>query len=139
MKIFGTKIPGKEYIQRHGAYGLMYKEGRIATISFPQGFFLPGGGVDAGESYEQALKREAIEELGWVIDDLKLIGVATQFFYTAFQDLYIENIGHFYFVGRISATAQKTEVDHDLVWLTPEVAIEKLYHDHQRWAVELLH
>ncbi len=135
MKIFGTKIPGKEYIQRHGAYGLMYKEGKIATISFTQGFFLPGGGVDAGETYEQALKREAIEELGWEINDLRLIGEATQFFYTAFQDLYIENIGHFYFVGRISDTGQKTEVGHDLVWLTPEVAIEKLYHEHQRWAV----
>lgn len=46
----------------------------------PEVWFLPGGGVEKGETLEQAARREAYEELGAELGDLSLMGVYTNFF-----------------------------------------------------------
>jgi len=43
-------------------------------------WFLPGGGVEKGETLEQAIRREAQEEIGAQLSDLSLLGVYTNFF-----------------------------------------------------------
>ncbi len=51
-------------------------EGRIVLVAGedPPRWWLPGGGVEQGESAEQALARELDEEAGAVIEDLEFLG-----------------------------------------------------------------
>ena len=50
---------------RRGAYAVtLDPEGRIAVNRNPRGLFLPGGGIEAGETPEDALARELREECG---------------------------------------------------------------------------
>src|SRR5438309_8689963 len=77
---FGKRDPGTLYVPRPSAYVLLLDDtGRLAIVISPQGTFLPGGGVDEGESYDQAAIREAREECGFVVTELKLLCNATQY------------------------------------------------------------
>ena len=65
LPIFGAKLPGVEYRLRPGAYALVYDErGRIAIVNEEGDWYLPGGGLEEGETAEQALVREVREECG---------------------------------------------------------------------------
>lgn len=78
---------GKEYIvdagdlrQRIGVYAIIIEDGKILLTRQWDGYSLVGGGVDKGESLEQALAREVEEETGLSTLPDKLIYQATTFF-----------------------------------------------------------
>lgn len=55
-------------IQRVGIYGIASEDSKILLIRQPRGVFagkydFPGGGVEFGETLEEALRREFLEEL----------------------------------------------------------------------------
>jgi hypothetical protein len=56
MKEFGNKLDGIDYIVRPGAYAVIEgNDKRIALIETGNGYFLPGGGIDAGETEGEQL------------------------------------------------------------------------------------
>ena len=63
------------------AYGVLVDQGRVALVrsSNPQHvpplWWLPGGGIDFGESPEDTLVREFEEETGLRVTNLELLGV----------------------------------------------------------------
>ncbi len=66
----------KEY-KHIGVYGLLIKEGKILLIKKSCGPYtgqldLPGGGLEYGETPEETLKREFIEETGILVKKYKL-------------------------------------------------------------------
>lgn len=68
---------------RKKVVGLMIQDDKICMI-FAQNqnsYSLPGGGVDAGETLEEALQREMLEETGFEIEILKELGMTIEYLY----------------------------------------------------------
>jgi 8-oxo-dGTP diphosphatase len=61
--IFGARLPHLVYHARPGAYALVLDSlGRVAIVHEEADWYLPGGGLEPGETHEQALVREVREE-----------------------------------------------------------------------------
>jgi 8-oxo-dGTP pyrophosphatase MutT (NUDIX family) len=60
---------------------ILIQDGKIVLVqhSYQSGWHIPGGGVKRGETLEQAARREAREELGATLNDLRLQGIYTHF------------------------------------------------------------
>ena len=74
-KIFGERLANETYVVRQGVYGVVFNtEGKVAVIKNKFGHFLPGGGIEEGENFEECLRREFLEEIGYSIKIKKFIG-----------------------------------------------------------------
>ena len=65
-----------------GVRVLLLKDQRVLLVrhTYQDAWYLVGGGVKRGESLEQAIRREAAEEVGAELEDLQLLGVYSSFF-----------------------------------------------------------
>jgi 8-oxo-dGTP pyrophosphatase MutT (NUDIX family) len=60
---------------------LMVRDNQILLVNhvYEDKWYLPGGIVEKGETLDQAARREALEEVGATLDDLRLFGTYTNF------------------------------------------------------------
>jgi ADP-ribose pyrophosphatase YjhB (NUDIX family) len=60
---------------------LLMREGQVLLIrqTYMDGWFMPGGGIRKGETLDQAVRREAREEVQAEIANLELLGVFSSF------------------------------------------------------------
>lgn len=133
---FGEKIPGKTYVPRPGAYGVIVKDNLYAVVKNPKSCFLLGGGIEGDETPEEALHREVEEEIGMSLRIDGKIGVALQYIYVPEADVYISKEGHFYRCTLLDLVNKHSETNHELLWLPKTEAIEKLLHQSHQWAIE---
>lgn len=109
----------KEY--RHlGVYGLIIKEDKIVLIKKYGGPYdgkldLPGGTIEFGETPEETLKRELLEEIGVEVTDYELFDANSVTFpwnYKEDETLNHQHIGIFYKVNSYNNEIKK-EVEID--------------------------
>jgi 8-oxo-dGTP diphosphatase len=132
---FGAMVPGKTYTDRPGAYGIIVNDKKeVAVMEVGGDYWLPGGGIDEGETEIEAMVREAKEEIGCEIRIIQVLGKADQYLYAEDIDKYLRKCGTF-FEAEIVSMGEKIEENHNLVWLSPEDAIGKLS-EFQAWAVD---
>lgn len=62
-----------------------------------------GGGIEDGESYLEACKREAEEEIGAIFDHIEKIGIVSDYY----NLIHRHNINHYYLCHLISFTESK--------------------------------
>src|SRR4029434_6323436 len=87
--VFGTQVDGHTYHARRAVYAVIpNSDGRVAAVRYRGHLFLPGGGIEAGESPEQALVREVEEECAQRLHIAEKIGEALQYFYAPSEDQY---------------------------------------------------
>ena len=60
---------------------MLIQNGDVLLVrqTYLPGWFMPGGGVKRGETLDEAVRREAREEVGAEMKDLELIGAYTNF------------------------------------------------------------
>jgi ADP-ribose pyrophosphatase YjhB (NUDIX family) len=65
IPVFDECAPGLVYTPRRVASAIIFEQGRVAIMRVRRNgserFFLPGGGIEDGETAEQALLREIVE------------------------------------------------------------------------------
>ncbi len=135
MKEFGEKVEGVEYSKRPGSYGVIIKDNRIAVVksSIYHRYFLIGGAIEKGETEAEALRREAIEEIGFEIEIGEKIGAATEYFYAETDKQYIAKECNFYRARLMDKIREKAE--NELVWINRN-ELDKMYHRSHQWIVE---
>lgn len=64
-----------------GVRVMLIREGRVLLVrqTYMDGWFMPGGRIEKGETLEQAARREALEEVGVGINSISLLGVYSNF------------------------------------------------------------
>jgi 8-oxo-dGTP pyrophosphatase MutT (NUDIX family) len=64
-----------------GVRVMLIQNGQVLLVrqTYLPGWFMPGGGVKRGETLDEAVRREAREEVGAEMKDLKLVGAYTNF------------------------------------------------------------
>ena len=138
---FGRPEPGRTYDDRPTAFGLVFRDGRLACVRVDRGegsyYDLPGGAIDGDETEEQALVREFVDETGLTVRPNARLGEAGQYFLKS-DGRAVNNLAGFWTaeVEREDPSA-KIEDDHELQWLDPQQALAQLRHDAHAWAVAM--
>ncbi len=133
-KIFGIK-ENINYTDRIGAYLLPIKDGKIAVIKTPKGYFFIGGGKDGTETDEDCIKRECLEEIGYKVNIKEKICSAEAY-------IIHSEIGGFhpiqtYYLGELGEKiTEPIESDHKLRWIKIEQLKGKMFAEMQNWALE---
>ncbi|MEI7810662.1 MAG: NUDIX hydrolase [bacterium] len=79
-----TSFPSKEF---HSAVFLVALQGtKILAIKNERGWDIPGGHIEPGENYKEALIREVQEEAGAVFSDEKLLAIVESSNQTIYKD-----------------------------------------------------
>lgn len=137
---FGEPEPGRAYPDRPAAFGIVVRGGEIALVEVktpgkPLWRDLPGGGIDPGETPEQALVREFGEETGLKVQPGAVFLRADQYFING-DDQSFNVRGVFMAVTLLGEQPDlKVEDDHDLIWRPPLEAIRIMRRDAHAWAV----
>ena len=134
--VFGEQVDGQTYHARRAVYAVIPDSaGRVAAVRYRGNLFLPGGGIERGETPEQALVREVAEERAQCLHIAGKMGEALQYFYAPSEGTYFAMHAAFYvgaFLGQILG-----QVALPFVWVFPDDQAP-FFHASHVWAAQRL-
>lgn len=133
-KIFGTKEK-VEYTDREGAYLIPFRGNMVGVIQTSKGYFLLGGGLESGESHLACIKRECMEEAGY-LPLVKEKVCSAEAFTTHPTIKYFHPIQTYYCGELLEKAGEPIEQDHRFCWIEYDRLIGMLFVEMQNWALE---
>lgn len=95
------EVPRDSLIYRPASYGVIVKDKKILLVPARHGYTLPGGGVEEGESNEEALVREVREETGLSVSVGELLKSDEGYYISAYNRNAYHAIMYIYFCDDI--------------------------------------
>lgn len=116
---------------RYGARGIVKREDGLIAVFYKKAkneYKLPGGGIDEGETPEQAFEREVLEEVGCEVKDITLLGITKELKSNEnFQQIsYVFSSVVTKDTGNVQMTQKEIDEGGSLFWLAPNDALEKI-------------
>jgi 8-oxo-dGTP diphosphatase len=134
--VFGRRTEGDPWVIRPSAYGLLQdRDGRVAIVRSVDGVYLPGGGIEEGETVPEALHREALEECGFLISLGAWAARAVQFAYSASEKSHFEKRCTFLECAIEGIDRGGLHAGHEVLWVPTRSAASLLTHESHGWAI----
>ena len=134
--LIGEKINGKKYDFRETCFGICIRNGNMLFVKKNEQFSFIGGGIEAGETHEECLKREFVEESGYEILNIKPF-VTIDCFWLAAGKWPLESLANFYLVELGEKISEPIEEGHILEEIKIEEANNVLPLPYHKKALEL--
>jgi 8-oxo-dGTP diphosphatase len=145
VPVFGRAPDDGASVTRPRAYALVADAaGRLAVVRTGRGWFLPGGGLEAGETPADAAARAARAACGLAVAAGPWSVRAVEHAYAPDERAHVEQRSTFVDAHAGGGAADPAtpdagpaggEPDRLLAWLTCEQAAARLSHPSHRWAV----
>jgi 8-oxo-dGTP diphosphatase len=133
--MFGVADRRARYVEREAAYAVILDaDRRAAVVRGRSGIFLPGGGIEADESAEEAVLREALEECGRPLEILGTIGRAIQYCHGEQGPFRAQ---HRFFEARFCGPVSQP-AEYPLAWVHIDEACRWFRYESHVWAVRRL-
>jgi 8-oxo-dGTP diphosphatase len=89
---------GSPILWRVSIYGIYIKDGKLLVIKNKEEKYydIPGGGIEMGESFEEALAREGKEEAGWLLKPVKPVWSMSDWFYHSGEKKFYRSLQQFW-------------------------------------------
>ncbi|MFK7802333.1 MAG: NUDIX domain-containing protein [Anaerolineae bacterium] len=100
---------------RPSAYGIVVQDGKIVLLHNRNSskLSLPGGGIELGESNQEAVERELIEETGLRVRVEQLLAHEQDFFYYDPKDILVHTFLFFYSCSPLTLELQPDDQVND--------------------------
>ena len=136
IRRYGEAVKRRQtYRMRAGVYAVLLDGGALLTTHqaapVPD-YQLPGGGIDPGEHPIAALHREVLEETGWRIGPVRLLGRFRRFTYMPDYDKWAEKLCTVYLARPVLRLGPPSEAGHSAVWMAAEQGLAMLGVDGDR-------
>ncbi len=114
-------VASERYRDRPGAYGITIRDGSLLVVQGKAGVFLPGGGLEDGETVEDALRREYAEETGFSVVGCEFLWAAYQF--VAERGTWMRKHCSFFVVRASDVATAPVDCDEVPAWVPVERAL----------------
>ena len=121
-------------------YGIAVDNGKVLVLPQFDGYDWPGGGMELGETIEEALKREYFEETGLKVELIKFLKIYDCFFHHLYKNQDSQAILLFYLVkvvGGELSTDGFSEYEKDYAEQARWVSIEELKQMHHACSIDI--
>ena len=129
-------LPRERFIVRPSVYAVMFNTDHVALVTNTTSgrYYLPGGGIEVGESLEEGLHREIKEETGIEITQVQLINAAEDFFYHDPTDTAYHALQFYYYALPksldLSTDHQVDDGESNPQWIAIDTLQPQHFHNH---------